>query len=89
MRLSKAEKERRAEVHKQLVETRYKRQAETFVKNHGHDAYKINGMQGGGKNSPGSFNSESARKAALILWDKRRAVKAKQLKKEQEAEDGS
>lgn len=67
---------------------RRREQVQTFLSKHGREGYRKAGAKGGGANSPGSFTSESGRKATLIGWEKRRARAAEQLK-EQEASDGS
>lgn len=65
------------------VETRRERQAKTYLKKYGRRGYVLMGRKGGGPGSPGSFTSESARKAALVGWEKRRARQAEQLKQEE------
>lgn len=49
----------------------YRKQVKTFIARHGRKAYAEIGSRGG-KPTPASFDSERGRKAALIMWEKRR-----------------
>lgn len=65
----------------------YEKQVKTFIRKHGKRRYAMIGSKGGGKNSPGSFNSDTAREAALKGWEKRRQRAIEKLK--QEKDNGS
>lgn len=51
---------------------RRKEQVKTFLKRYGRQGYAYAGSEGG-KKSPTKFTSQTASKAALIGWEKRRA----------------
>lgn len=60
---------------------RRKKQVETYLTKHGREGYAKAGAKGGGKNSPGSFTSESASRAASIGWANRRARAAEESRR--------
>lgn len=62
-----------------------RKQVKTYLAKHGREGYRKAGKMGGGANSPGSFNSESARRASLIYWARRR----EQENNNKELDDGS
>lgn len=67
---------------------RRRKQVQTFLSKYGRDGYARAGSKGGGPHSPGSFTSESARRAVQIAWANRRARAAEQAKLEEEAGNG-